>query len=216
VGTTSHVLSNGQEVWLSTFTGEVLDQSTTTSTTITQDAPTVLSSKSVIPGQIRSETHTAQQIWLRGADGTERAIALSDLVLASRVGHTVSVLWGSTAGNDRGSYFASRNHTTGEIHSDVLALGSELRRWHLNVGASSSLLTWTAVFAVIAALLAFALTGGRFENRLAMALGGVVAGALVGLAVWALLGSSLGPERRAKQLTQEIDSLATQRLSSLT
>ncbi len=211
---TTHTLSNGQEVWLQTFTGEVLDQSKTSTVSVMQGAPMVLSKTLVVQGQVQSQTHTDHELWLRGADGQERPIHMADIGLAARVGHTVTILWGCTEPNDAGHYFASRNHTTGEVRSDVLALQHELRAWRLNVGAGSSFLAWVVGSAGMAALLGPLIPSGGLDTRLAVALGGAVLGAFVGLALWATLGSNLGPERRARALTDEINALAHQRLSS--
>ncbi|SHN13644.1 hypothetical protein SAMN02787076_03538 [Rhizobacter sp. OV335] len=137
---------------------------------------------------------------------------MSDIGLAARPGHTVTVLWGSTAGNEEGQYFAGRNHTTEEVRSDVLALGPELRSWHLNVGAGANFLLWVSVTAIVLGLLGFVLTGGSLENRLSLAFGGLIAGAVLGFIAWAVVGSNLGPERRARAIADEINRLAEQRL----
>jgi hypothetical protein len=209
---TTHTLSNGQELWLCTFTGEVLDQSKTSTTTVSQQAPTVLSSKMVIPGRVETTTTSEHEMWLRSADGREHPIRMSDIGLAARPGHTVTVLWGSTAGNEQGQYFAGRNHTTEEVRSDVLALGHELRSWHLKVGAGANFLLWVSVTAIVLGLLGFVLTGGSLENRLSLAFGGMIAGAVLGFIAWAVVGSNLGPERRARAIADEINRLAEERL----
>lgn len=211
----THTLSNGQELWLCTFTGEVVDQSRTSTVSVTQDAPFVLSKTLVVPGQVRSTTHAQQELWLRDRDGKERSIMMSDIGLAARAGHTVTVLWGATTACETGWLFAARNHTTGDIRSDVLSLGRELRAWRLNVGASSSFLSWVGGVAAMAAIPAFLFSRGAVDNRAAMALGGLVVGAALGLLAWLFLGSNLGPERRAQQLTDEINAQATRTLASV-
>jgi hypothetical protein len=166
----------------------------------------------VIPGRIETTMQSEHEMWLRATDGRELPIRMSDIGLAARTGHTVTVLWGSMVGNEEGQYFAGRNHTTEEVRSDVLALGHELRSWHLNVGAGASFFRWLLVPAVVLGLFGFILVGGGLENRLALALGGLVAGALLGFASWAVIGSNLGPERRARAIADEINSFAEQRL----
>ena len=209
---TTHTLSNGQGVWLCTFTGKVLEQTKTSTTSVSQQAPTVLSTSMVIPGQIEARTQTEHEIWLRASDGRERPIHMADIGLAARPGHTVTVLWGSTLGNEEGQYFAGRNHTTDETRSDLLALGHDLRNWHLRVGAGASLALWILVPSLVVGLLGFVLTGGGLENRFSLALGGLIAGAVLGFAAWTFFGSSLGPERRARAIAEEINHLAEQRL----
>ena len=176
---TTHTLSNGQELWLCTFTGEVLEQRKTSTLVVSQQAPTVLSTSMVIPGQVEAKTQSDHEIWLRAADGREQAVHMSDIGLAVRPGHTVTVLWGSTTGNEAGHYFAGRNHTTEEVRSDVLALGRELRSWHLSVGAGTSFLLWVVATALVGGLLGFLLAGGGLDNRFALALGGLIVGAVL-------------------------------------
>jgi hypothetical protein len=209
---TTHTLSNGQDVWLCTFTGEVLAQTKTSATSVAQQASTVLSASMVIPGQIEARKQTEHEIWLRASDGRERPIHMSDIGLDARPGHTVTVLWGSTLGNEEGQYFAGRNHTTDEICSDVLALGHGLRNWHLRVGVGASLALWILVPSIVVGLTGFVLSGGGLENRFSLALGGLISGAVVGFAAWTFFGSSLGPERRARAIAEEINQLAEQRL----
>jgi hypothetical protein len=203
---TTHTLSNGQELWLCTFTGEVLEQRRTSTLAVTQQAATVISTSMVIPGQVEAKTQSEHEIWLRAADGRERAVHMSDIGLLVRPGHTITVLWGSTAGNEDGQYFAGRNHTTEEVRSDVLALGRELRSWHLSVGAGASFLWWVVATALVVGLLGFVLTSGSLENRFSLALGGLIVGAVLGFAAWSLVGSSLGPERRARAITVSVSA----------
>jgi hypothetical protein len=212
---TTHTLSNGQEIWLSTFTGEVVDQSRTSTVSVTLDAPTVLSTTLVVPGQVRSRTHAHMELWLRGPDGKERSIRMSDIGLAARSGHTVTVLWGATTACEDGLLFAARNHTTGEIRSDVLSGGKRLRAWRLKVGAGTSFMLWVGAATTVAAVLAFLYSGGAVDHRAAMALGGSMGGAVLGFLAWLFLGSNLGPERRAQRLTDEINTQASRALASV-
>lgn len=204
----THTLSNGQEIWLCTFTGEVLEQSTHSSTSVHQDAATVLSTNQVIPGQVRSEVHIHSMLWLRGSDGSELPVRMTDIGLATRAGQTLTVVWGGMAWAEEGPYFGARNHTTGEVRADILSLGTRLREWRLDIGTAASMAAWIGGTAVALGLLAFAVTGGNLENRASLALGGLLGGAMLGGIGWTLLGSHLGPGRRAKALTDEINAAA--------
>lgn len=216
-GQTTHSLSNGQEIWTSTFTGVLVDRSIKSNVVVQQDGPTVLRTSVVVPGQIRVTDVSTDELWLQDDHGQERAISMNDIGLAVRIGHRVSVVWGSTPWNETGPYFGARNHSTGELRVDlVAAVGQNLRQWGLNTGAASSLALWTVLPAALTALIAFAVSGGNAENRLALALGGLIAGGIAGFISWALLGSNLGPERRARNLIAEINEAARKALLAQT
>jgi len=205
-------LSNGQVIRLATLTGTVISASKASQTAVSQDAPIVLSAKTVIPGQIRSTTQTTQDLWLRMADGKEQAISLTDFDLPVREGHTVSVLWGGPAWSEGGSCFGARNHTTGDVRCDVMVLGHSLKEWRLSVGAGSSMALWTFGTALVLALPAFFVSGGGTENKAAMALGAAMLGGFVGLMAWVFVGSNIGPGRRAAALSNEISELGRKAL----
>lgn len=137
-------LSNGQEVWVSTFTGEVLSSDKTSSLSIHQDAPTVLSNKLVIPGAIHSRNAVSHEVWLRSADGKEQQVDLGTIGLPVRAGHVITIAWGATHALERGPNLGARNHTTGETVCDVLkTVDNDLKTWKLDIGASGSFWRWT-------------------------------------------------------------------------
>jgi hypothetical protein len=59
------------------------------------------------------------------------AVEMTDAGLALRKGHRVTVFWGIIKGNERGSYVASYNHTTGNLSLMETAIN------HLAVPAAS-------------------------------------------------------------------------------
>lgn len=212
---TQHELSNGQKIWLCTFTGQMIEQSKTSSLSISQDAPLVFDKDLVIPGRIRSRTHVEHQIWLCGADGSERAFSIADIGVVALPGHTVSVLWGSTIQNDTGDHFAVRNHQTGDVRSDVMVVGRNLRQWGLKTGAGTSLFMWCLAGALMMAVIAFTGVTGARDTRIVASIGGLFAGGFLGLVAWLVVGKNIGPERRASALVAEIDELAKRRLRDL-
>lgn len=146
-------LSNGQEVWMSTFTGEVVSSDTSSAMSIHQDAATVLRDKLVIPGTIHSRTTVSHEVWLRSADGKELQVDLGAIGLPLRPGHVVTVAWGATQSLKQGSTLGARNHDTGEVRCDVLkAVGGDLKGWKLDVGAAGSFWRWTISGTVVGAI----------------------------------------------------------------
>jgi hypothetical protein len=206
------ILSNGQGIRLLTLTGTVLSASKSSRMLVDQDAPTVLSKDFVIPGRVHASTQTTQELWLQTDDGKEHAVHLTGINLPVRDAHVVSVVYGGPAWSEGGHCFGARNHATGDVRCDVTVLGNSLREWRLAVGAGSSLALWIFVTALAIALPAFALSGGGLEKKGAMAVGGAIVGAFVGLVAWVFIGSNIGPERRATALVAEINEFGRQAL----
>lgn len=204
-------LSNGQTVWLTTLSGTVLSVHQSERTSVHQDAPLVLSKDMVIPGQVSSTTRTRLQLWLRMPNGQERAMELVDVQVPVREGHEVSVVTGGRSQTQDQLPFGIRNHTTGEMMCDVTRLGAALRRWKLNIGAGMSLLRWTGVFTIVLGLVGW-FNGGRHAPTWAFF--GAIGGAVAGFVIWSLVGSNLGPERRAMQMVNEINAWARKALES--
>lgn len=70
------------------------------------------------PVSITSSTAIHDQIFLRDANGKERAFQLSNFNVACREGHKLSVLWAIKKGKKRGPFFRVLNHTTGESYQN--------------------------------------------------------------------------------------------------
>lgn len=179
---TTHKLSNGQEIWLNIFTGEVLP-----------------------------ENHG---VWLRRtADGKEKQIYPESLGLSAREGHVVTVLGGSISDSETGFDFAVRNHTTAEVHCNILeSLSVErLNTWKLKLKGTSTLLLSMLLPGVIGALVG--LSNGRgAEDKLGYAAVFGFFGVVVGMLAGAPLVNSLILPKRLVALTDEINELARTRL----
>ena len=213
-------LSNGQGFWVSTFTGQILSAENSTSTSIHQTAATVLSKDLVIPGTVYSKTHVNQEVWLRSNEGIEKQVGIGHIGLPIRPGHIITVAWGQTQPHDQGSYFAARNHTTGDSRCDVLAaLGEEMKKWELKAGAGLHLLGWIVGSTLTGALIAAVGTGDHYYNRFQASLEHALFGAVIGFIVGFFFGSTFGVNislnGKVKGLLEEINAFTRQQLYSV-
>ena len=214
-------LSNGQEVWIGTFTGEVLSQEKSTSTSIHQTAATVLSKDMVTPGHVYSQTHVHHDVWLRSVDGKEKRVTLGGIGLAVRPGHIVTIAWGQSDASETGYNFAARNHTTGEVRSDVLAaLGDGMKEWKLRVGAAGSFWRWTIGGTVLGGLVgglwgrATAYAHSVPQDTLLGILGlGIPAFILTAL-FWMFIGMHFLLKGNVTRLVDEINDFAREQLGA--
>lgn len=216
----TNTLSNGQEIWVSTFTGEVLSAEKSTSTSIHQTAATVLSKDLVIPGTVYSTTHVSQDVWLRSSEGAEKHVDIGHIGLSIRPGHIITVAWGQTQHHDKGNYFAARNHTIDESRCDVMAaLGDGMKDWKLRVGAGVHLFMWIAGFTLGGALIAGLGTGDHYYNWAQKALEHAVLGGIGGVIVGFFLGGTVGVNislnGKVKGLLEEINAFTRQQLQSV-
>jgi hypothetical protein len=88
------------------FTGEVVDQSSSSET-----RTTVHSNR-----QVTSQTVHYAQLFVRAPDGEERDLEVANMKIGVRREHTVSLLWGIKKGRENGKYIAVYNHDTKSIH----------------------------------------------------------------------------------------------------
>lgn len=79
----------------------------------------------------RTTTITHVQFFLKKPDGKEMDIQLTDVDLALREGHALSVVWGIREGRDAGNHFLFRNHSTqrADFVDDLLARMLRPRIW---------------------------------------------------------------------------------------
>nr|CBA26743.1 hypothetical protein Csp_H40110 [Curvibacter putative symbiont of Hydra magnipapillata] len=108
----SFKLSNGETLDVGIFTGEVLDSNKTRHTTVHQGKAAV-GANVVVPGQVYSEVHTEHEVWLRDADGKERAIDFGELRVPVRTGHQVTVFYAGPATAETWRIAMIKNDTTG-------------------------------------------------------------------------------------------------------
>lgn len=212
--TSKHTLSNGQGIWLKSFTGEVLSEARHFHTSISQADPIVLSDKLVAPGAIHSAEHESHRVWLRDAAGAEKEVDLANVKLSLRPGHVVTAVWGSSETNAKGTYLAARNHTTGELRHDVVAaLGDDLKQWQLDIGLWPSFFKWAgagALFGII--LLEWFSRNERGGTPLSLFFVWAMVGCIPVLTLWGIFGIRLGPNKRANELVLEINNVVKDRL----
>ena len=80
---------------------------------------------SVSTAPITSKTEEHDQFFLKTDDGREISVTLSNVGLALRTGHDVSLFWGIAAGKENGPYLTVHNHSTNdttEVTDGVQAL----------------------------------------------------------------------------------------------
>lgn len=211
-------LSNGQEVWTTTVTGEVLSSDKSSTVRVHQSVATVLSDKLVIPGVVQSQTTTTHEVWLRTADG-ERQVNLGRVGLAVRPGHVVTVAYGGSHVLSQGPLIGACNHTTGELVCDVArTVDDGLKAWKLDVGATGSFWRWTVSGTVLAALVggawgrATAYAHSVPQDTLAGALGLGIAGFVLTALFWLFVGMHFLLNGKATALLAEVNDFARERL----
>ncbi len=213
--TSTVTLSNGQRIWMNVATGEVLDASQSQATSIEQGAPMVLSdgrATTVVPGRISSRTDVASELWLRMPDGQERSFNIRNVHVPVRAGHRMSVLWGAPVGHDEGWNFGARNHTTGKSGVDLVgAVGTDLKKWKLQLGGNLAYLGAIATGMLLGAAISFLNTSS--SNRLDYAVVGAIAGGLLGFMAGIPLVVGLVVNPRSKRLLEKIEQFALHRLA---
>lgn len=90
------------------FSGEVVDQQKSSYTEVTNNNNNYQ--------QQVSTTHY-NKIFVRAADGSERAIEIVDAGFSARAGSKVSIIWGIAPKKENGPYLAVVNHDTGDVHT---------------------------------------------------------------------------------------------------
>lgn len=211
----TYTLSNGQRGWMETVTGEVVDQTRNVRTEVTQSAPTMLSKDLVIPGRVSSHKVVEQELWIRTPDGKEESHQVGHLDLSVRQGHVVTLLWGGPESLNNGWYYACHNHSTGQVTSNVLSIGTALRRWKLRFGSGAMALKGMVTGAPIAAVCALFYTSGSMSSKLDYAVIFGILGAIGGLFLGCTVGQQLGPNQRAARLVGDIDEAARRHLRTV-
>jgi hypothetical protein len=88
------------------FTGEVVDQSTSSETHTTVHSN----------NQVTSRTDHYTHLFVRAPSGEECDLEVANLRMGVRRQHTVTLLWGIRKGKEQGPYVAVNNHDTKSIH----------------------------------------------------------------------------------------------------
>ncbi len=112
---TRHRLESGIEVELERLDGVVVDQREQAVTTIHQDTQWYLDGSSA-PGQISSAVSTLRSAWVCQAGGREHQFDFTELQVAARAGHPLTLVLGAVVGMER-QLLAVCNHATGIVHS---------------------------------------------------------------------------------------------------
>lgn len=102
----STVTIGSRMIDLYAFTGEVVDQASSSSTHTTVHSN----------NQVTSRTDHYAQLFVRAPDGEERDLEVANMKIGVRRDHTVSLLWGIKKGRETGKYLAVYNHDTKSIH----------------------------------------------------------------------------------------------------
>lgn len=68
---------------------------------------------------ISSNTSTYHDLFIKGHDGKEQTFRVTDLYVPSRLGHSVTVIWGVLSGKDSGHLVAMINHDVGSIKTGL-------------------------------------------------------------------------------------------------
>lgn len=148
----SQTLSNKQEFWAATFTGEVIEANRQTHTHIHQTPGHSMGTRGYIPGTVYSTQSTSDEVWLRDADGVEQRFELGAHAPAMRVGHKVTVLWGAASHVERGPYLGIYNHTSGERVCSIKRAGAQYRSvLGIKPRLGGHLLGWATTGAALAA-----------------------------------------------------------------
>ena len=104
----------GQRPWFKVVSGQVIEQSKRTETSVQHSASIATnpygSSGSSSATTVHNRTHA---VWLALEDGTEMEVELPSHDFSVRAGHRVSVAWGGNEGSESGPYVAAVNHATG-------------------------------------------------------------------------------------------------------
>lgn len=118
----TYKLSNGQSIWLSRFTGTVVDLNKWSETHVSGGGGGGYVGHGggyVRNAPVQSHITTKTDFFLKDKDGKERDFKLvADVPL--RKDHEVTITWGAASGIERGSYLYLINHTTGR--SDRLSI----------------------------------------------------------------------------------------------
>lgn len=197
-------LSNGRTVAMDAFTGEVIESSRSQTSTVEQDAATVLSKDLIIPGQIRSRTDVTAEVWLRSAAGREKQFNLQNIGLPMRVGHRVSVLWTGPEVGRPGWFTGARNHTTGETRIALMAgAGSNAKEFRLDAGGNVTLVAIFVGLIVVGAVVGLFMSDSReIAQRLVVGgLFGFLASLLLGIPIIQMVAGSL-----ARRAVDEIEA----------
>lgn len=126
-------LEDGQKIWLATFTGQVMDSTKESETSIYSEVESVATTVGSVPfTTVHSEVDRTHTLWLRNQEGREEEVLLPDHSFSTRVGHVVTVLWGAADGY-KGYYLGAVNHTTGGVWRKDLSFALTMARTDFGV-----------------------------------------------------------------------------------
>ncbi len=147
------VTINARTIDLYAFTGEVIDQSTSTHTQSTLHAN----------NQVTTYTDSYSNLFVKGKDGEERSLQVANMNIGVRQGNTVSLLWGIKKGREKGDYIAVYNHDTKAIH--------HIRKGNNDTAGPMGYNMLLIVGVLIGVLGAASLIGGDFWSIITVAIG---------------------------------------------
>lgn len=107
-----------KSIEIHSFSGEVMESQKWTTTQISGGGGGGYSHNGTgfsSSAPVRSHTTTHDQIFVRAANGEERALELSDVHLAVRKGQWLTLILAIKAGRNEGPYVAILNHNTGSM-----------------------------------------------------------------------------------------------------
>jgi hypothetical protein len=171
--------SNKQTFFVDDIAGVVMGTDRHQYATVHQGRSTPLMDGGVLPGQVWSEHHETNTVWVREPSNKEQELNLSGLGAPVRPGHIVSVSRVSTDGK-RWLIYALRNHTTGAIHGGLRRAISQ------NQGGILALKPVYPTWPVLVATILLAMFGAMGGWKGALLGGGI--GFLFGTVVGVVLG----------------------------
>lgn len=119
--TTTIVLPGKRRIWLNVVRGVVIDASESSVAVVHQgrDQRQYVGGTPIVrPGRLHSEVVSINKVWLRAPDGKESAHDLSEFPVDTRVGHSMSLVYGAAEGIKEGAFFGAMNDTTGKFNFD--------------------------------------------------------------------------------------------------
>lgn len=165
----SKQLSNKQNFWAVSFTGEVIQADRRTLTHVHEAPGHSMGAKGYIPGPVYSSHSTLDEVWLRDDQGREHRYSSGKVTVPMRLGHRVTVLWGGAEHQSDGHYVGIHNHSTGERICSIQKFGAErLKSFGVHLGLGGHLLGWTVASAIVSAAFGVASQWSRWERAVAL------------------------------------------------
>ena len=104
----------GQTPWFKVVSGQVIEESRRTETSLQHTATIVATAYGSSGTSSATTTHNrTHAVWLVLEDGKEMELELPSHDFSVRAGHRFSIAWGGKEGSESGPYVAAVNHATG-------------------------------------------------------------------------------------------------------